>query len=387
MLGAFAFLPACGALLDLPDTKEDDSYGQGDGSSASNDGSPAGDGATSDGTSPLTDANVLPDAPDADGGSPHNLCGDAGKDCFGGECLGGVCQAKPLTTSVNDPRQIVYSGGYAYVISGLQEIDRVDGFGTKTQIAINEPALSAIAVSGSRIYFSSMASGGTNTDGEVSSCPTTGCDGTRKNYVAASKHKINGVASDGTNVYYGVDDNTGGATGGGIYTCPIGTTPCTATTPTLSKLNTLNLQLSGALLYFLAGASTEGPFNCTAADCVSSSGADNFSLVDFAVNNADIVFATQSTISFEPLVGGSVLALAGSQQTNVAVGADDTYAYWLDAKSAPNGVLNRCTIADQCLAGALPMKDGLNGPSDLVVTADSIWFTTVGDHTVWRIAK
>ena len=385
-LAALALLPACGALLDLPDPNVDPNYGQN-----TDDSGLLVDGAYADGFVPPSDGSVT-DKDGSTGGDGSttldaaSACGTH-PSCFGGTCMGGVCAPVAVATT-NNPSVIAADDTYVYVISGTQLIERIDpNNGAASTLAPSESELADLKVIGNRIYFSNTGFGNPN-KGTVTSCPTAGCGTVRIDYVAGSSVPLFGVTADTTNVYF-----TNGSGSGGVYRCPLGTANCSpAAVDTATSANAYALLLSGGTLFWDDNSGqANGIFQSAAPSGTKFSGGDATGVVDIAVNSAAVFLTTGSTIDKRVLAGNAKSQIVSGRINDVAIAVDENYVYWLEATNTRTaGMLERCPLAFDCTVATdkiETMAHSLDGPADLVVTNDSVYFTTADDGTIWRVAK
>jgi hypothetical protein len=375
-------LPACGAILDFPNTQEDDNYPSGDGS---NDGQTLGDGELPSDARPPGDGSVLPDAAIPDSG-PQTFC-DGGKACFGGACSStGACEPYPLTTaSALGATYLAYDSGYVYFTSGTDKIYRVDANqNLSAPLVSGEENLSALVIANGLLFFANAGDGASMLTGKISSCPLDGCATGRVDYLTGSKHIVQSLAVTTGGIYYADNEATGSGGTGGIHTCTLSAGGCNATSATVSIANANDLQAYGNSFYWLSG--TNGVYLCQQASCTSANGTANVGPVDFAVGSGGIYPIYTSGLYHETTTGSSAVQWISSlPKTDVAVVTDDTDIYWLDIQSTQGDVV-KCSIATDCPAGTpTTIATSLNEPHHLVLSSDSIYFTT--DDGVFRLAK
>ncbi|MEO8878640.1 MAG: hypothetical protein ABI461_23825, partial [Polyangiaceae bacterium] len=340
---------------------------------------PPGDGSTTGDGSPENDSSVPFDA--------GPLCGT--KHCFGGTCstsgAGGVCQPIAVYTEIGlDPSVIDADDRYVYFASGVNKLVRLDPTnGATLSLATSEPNLSDLTVSGANVYFTNGGISGST----VSSCSINGCagSGNRVDFVVGSNASFFGIAADATNVYFTSDKG-----GGGVQKCTIsGGAPCTPVQIATSANAHSLFELGGTLYWDDDSSSANGVFSCSAASCTKSGGADSTLVTAIAANSVDVFYTTQTTVNKRVISSGVKSQVIINRTNVVAVAADEKFVYWVDASSGSSGLVQRCQISNDCTvpANVETMAMGLNHPADLVVTADSVYFTDTDNGKVWRVAK
>jgi hypothetical protein len=379
-------LTACGAILDLPDPTVNADFNSSDGSSGTNDGQttlPDGslvDGALEDGFVPPTDsgtdAKVSPD--DA------ALCG--GKDCFGGPCnTGNVCGAIAIAT-VTDPKYLAYDNDQLFVTSGQTTIYNIDVKNYSSRaITTSESDLVAITARAGFVYFASSDLSETTGSEHLSRCAEADCS-SRINYTTSTNRPIGGIAVDAMNVYYSQSETT--AKNGGIFKCGVNVASgCTNLDPVAYPGA---LHLDGTNLYWVSGMPTNAGFSSsTTAGSSLITGNGNSSITDFTTFEGNIYFTTSETVhkAAEPGSAADEFPLITTGFANIAIATDGTSVYWIDNTSGATAILYTCEISS-CAVGT-PLVTGLKDPvtGGLLVTDDSIYYTTQGDGNVWRLAK
>jgi hypothetical protein len=383
VFGTLTLLPACGAILDLPDPQIRDNLGNTDGSVLS-DGAPLGDSAFTDGTAPPNDSGNNGDSPI----SPDDAAKCGGKDCFGGPCnTGNVCGAA-LVLSAMDPKYLAIDNNQLFVTSSTNKIIGVDvtDYSKVTTVTAGESDLVALEAGGGYVYFaSSDMSEGANTE-HLSRCAETGCiPATRVDYVTPQKnHQVGGIAFDNSNFYYSQDETT--ANNGGTFSCPI------AGGSTCALLGSINepgeLRVDSSNLYWFEGPSFTGISNRALSTSATTTG-QNIDITDFVLSGSKIYFSTQDKINVVDKPGAAIdnAPIYSSGANIIAIATDGTTVYWIDDTSGTTGTLLSC-LAASCTTPT-PLVPGLQDPTTggLLVTSDSIYYTTQTDGNVWRLAR
>lgn len=384
----FAMLPACGAILDLPDTKEDDNFGKvdsgyyADGAKIPDDGSSGGDGTTGGDGSSAGDGSVT------DGGGGDGsvvLCG--GKDCHGGECIANVCQPATLTSTIVDPQKLAADGHYVFVINGVDKIERVDiDNGTTTNMVSGESTISGIFATGGYVYFTRT---GSSTNSSVSRCSASGCSTERIDYLSGSARAPVGIAATASAVIWSYDDATGG-----IVHCD-NTVPGCSTSTTATTKNVPLIRLEGNGLYWTGGTNASFPggvYECSDFNASCGAGAhalaSTSTVVTFAVDSTNVYYLESSSI-FVQAIGSDVTpaqaALTGSNP--LAVGVDATDIYYLMKNDGTSGAIERCAITGNCPASS-QIGQTIPDARDMIVYGDSLYYASSGtDHKVYRLTK
>jgi len=375
-------MPACGAILDLPDPTIDNGSGSGDGSTTGDsqvlaDGRVIGDSAVPNDGGSKKDGQVSPDDAAA--------CG--GKDCFGGPCnTGNVCGPVAIVTDEMDPKYLAYDNRTLFVTSSeatIFSID-VDDYSNRTTLTSLETNLVALTAGGGYVYFASsdMAEGaGTE---HLSRCSEAACSSTRTDYATPSTNRpVGGIAFDSTRFYYSQNEST--ANSGGIFSCPVaGGSTCALIN---AVANPGELHVDTGKLYWFAGPSTTGLSSCTTTGGTVTAG-NNLNVTDFMILGGEIYFSSSMKIHAvaEPGSAFDNFPLFSSSSNVIAIASDGTSVYWIDDTSGTTGTLYTCSVA-ACVPA--PLVSGLSDPTTggLLVTDDSIYYTTQIDSKVWRLAK
>lgn len=384
----FATLPACGAILDLPDTKEDDSYGKSDsgyyadGAKIPDDGSTGGDGTTG------SDGSSGDDGSASDGGGSDGsviLCG--GKDCHGGECIGDVCQPATLTSTIVDPQKLAADGHYVFVINGVDKIERVDiDNGTTMNMVSGESTISGIFATGGYVYFTRT---GSSTNSSVSRCDAAGCSVSRIDYLSGSARAPAGIAATATSVIWSYDDSTGG-----IVHCANTSGSCSAST-TASTKNVPLIGLEGNGVYWIGGTNASFPggvYECSDFNTNCGAGshalASTSTVVTFTVDASNVYYLESSSIFIQQIGSDATPAQAALSGSNpLAVGVDATSIYYLMKNDGTSGAIEKCSIAGGCPASSA-IGQTIPDARDMLVYGDSLFYASSGtDHKIYRLTK
>jgi hypothetical protein len=307
-----------------------------------------------------------PILPDFDGSGPTSPGNGGGE---GGE--GGVGAEGGTVAAAANPMGIFVSNGFVYYTNfasggadGRVSVVATSG-GTPTDLATAQVGPSAIAVSGSTVYFTLDPTSGT---GGLSSVPTTGGSVTS---IQSGVTGAAGVAVDATNVYW-TNENSGAF----VYFVPlVGGTPKQvldfggALTPTGLVIATTDVYVptDGAQAAVLAGT-TSGSTNLTPLDTQSS-----ITYADVAVS-ATTVYATVDDVAPNgavvafPRAGGPGKTLVGNLNHPQRLALDGTNLYFTDPDGGNVWVID----LTQTTPAAATVATGLTSPLPIAV-ADALY--------------
>jgi hypothetical protein len=378
-------MPACGAILDLPEPMIGDPNGSADGSTGTNDGQilvdgELPDGALPDGFVPPTDGSADGPNPGIDGGP---LC--AGKSCFGGNCVNDKCEPVAFAT-MTSPGFIDYdsTNDTLYVTSASESIYGIDQNGAvaTTPIITGEPGLSALKVLDPNIYFANTASG----HELVSRCPTAGCSSSapRTDYASGS-YAIGGIALNSTTLFYGDGRNSGA--GGGVYACSVAGDSCSRK---LMLSEVTNVTADDNYVSWTTGINNNGIYSALLSSFSAQGTGVYTSVTDFKIQSGQLYFSTDQTITkeAEPAIN-DVNPIKSSLHMVEFIAVDGTEIYWIDElTTTPTWGLYHCTIATcEATAEEITTPVALGDPGGMVMGKDSLFYTTTSSNTVWRLAK
>jgi hypothetical protein len=390
VFGALAFLPACGAILDFPDTREDNNYPSDDGA-ITNDGQIPGDGELADGA-------PIDGSTSSDGGSgpETSIPIDAGPPCGGSFCYGGKCtdnHCEPVSfekDTITDPRLIAVDAitKKLYVASGTNSIYEIaaDGTVNTTPLVSSESYLSALKADNGIVYFANSA-GGTNA--RVSSCTASSCTATRHDFLTpTSGILVGGMIVDASKIYW-----TENASSGGLWACTLPSGTCTReiNTPYVGAIfeNTVGTTTS---LFWADGITPNGIYSCTTAGFTRTPPANFINgVVDITHSGSSAYAVTSSALSSvaDPVSSSPVAPITSGMGNIAGVVSDANNLYWMDATGGA-GTLYTCSLPScgttvRAIIGGLP--DVLAQPGGMAVSADSVYFTEQMDDEVWRVGK
>ena len=350
-----ALLPACGAILDLPDPTVDAGFGANGDSGYYPDGGPIGDG--------------------AQGGDGSQRDGSSGGDGSSGVDSGIGCGAeKCLVGKVSNPGVLANDGTYIYAINGADEIVRFNPLvdTTAQSIATSAATLQQLFVSGSRFFFTGQGGAA----GVVASCPVTGCSTMEMDY-ATGNHPFFGVVADGTNVYYGIE-STGSDKG--FYSCSIASGACGSSAFLgFSAPRHMRIDATAGRLFW-DGNGDLGVYECNLSSCTAADNTGQF-LVDIAVNATD-TYWTDSTSIHHHARGSSSgdITIANGSLMNVAIAVDSDAVYWLDKGDGTNGIVRKCPLGVDCTNASNPpvqLANGIGDAQDLTVMGSYVFASSV----------
>ena len=232
-------------------------------------GAPVDAGDASRGTSPegsVCRANFGDCNHRADDGCETNLlghpdnCGRCGRDCLGGECHDGVCDAIQLSA---DPAQALAIAGdriYWTTGDGVRSSSR-DG-GNLSTLARPEVGVGSLAIAGNDIYWTDLGNAyfpqSFASPGLVRVLPLVNLDGgaPRTLYTGVVQQPlfelIGPLTTDATNVYFEADDRSG--SGSAFYKMPLGGGPAKRVFPDAGYLLKTAVQSLRAAKGYLSGA-------------------------------------------------------------------------------------------------------------------------------------
>jgi hypothetical protein len=332
------------------------------------------------------DTNPPPDSPTCGGGmvlcggkcvdetgDGHN-CGACGHDCLGGLCVASECKPS-IYASSTDAWDIVVVNGTLYWVDLTSTVWTCGASATTctpATLAGGQAQPTRITYDGSSCLFWTNEAGGTN--GSIgshqlgaTSCPTVSGLGGPQGIAADANYIFWSDGAKNTVTRYA---RSGGATATTAVTMPGG------------------VALVGATVYWQDDSmsrvmsSPEGNWTPAVAASAQSTpwafgydGAGNLYWVDYA--NPGAIWKTNGTTPTE---------IMGNQAMPIRVAADATTIYWANwGTNGSDGAVVSCDAAacttTKTLASTLSQVDSL------AMDSKAIYYGTVGDHRLWRLAR
>jgi hypothetical protein len=374
--------------LDLPETKEDDSYGQGDGSSTLNDGQVLVDGELPDGA--LGDGSIPKDGGKTDGATDVDagpLCGGT-THCYGGACPAGTCEPIAITSSIANPRAIAFDGAdEIFVVSASDHIFSVDLEGNVSPpLATTEPNLiSSIVATASNVYFASSGDGSTAGSEKVSRCASTSCAGANRTELLTSKFAIGNLAIDNANLYV---SQSGSGVNGAIFSCALPSTSCVSLVTAAAPFPELVAASTGKV-FWTQGPSISGFTSCTATSCSAGATGTNDGVVSFTADDpTDLYYGTSGGINGAAKTGGASTNFFSDMHSVTSIAVKGNALYWIDVNGT-TGTIYTCDTAS-CTSHSTVVSNLVDpAPNALIVTSNSLFYSTQGsagaNNAVWRL--
>jgi len=302
-------------------------------------------------------------------------CGACGHDCLGGQCVGSECQPY-LYASTTDAWDIVVVNGTLYWVDLTSTVWTCSASGsscTPTTLVGGQNAPTRITYDGSSCLFWTNNGGGTN--GSIgshqlgsTSCPTVSSLGAPQ-----------GIAADANYIFWS-DEGTNTVT---RYKRSGATT---ATTPVTQPAG---VALVGATVYWqddsMGRVESSPEANWVPGNVATGQstpwafgydGAVNLYWVDYV--SAGSIWQTNGTISNQ---------VKGNQPMPIRVAADATTIYWANwGTNGSDGSLVSCD-APACATTPKTLAGTLSQVESLAMDSKALYFGTVGDHRLWRLAR
>lgn len=355
-LALLAALPACTALLGLPDPIVDPGF---------EGGSPQDSGSGVDGAAP--DTGPLPDGAVPDTGSDGGMVVDAGDS--------GCSKCTDTIATITNPLYIDTDGTTVWVTGGATTIHAIT-VNTKADQTIlsGQFNLHELRHANGYLYFTNFDINGSNNS--ASRCKT---DGTGKlNYFMGSTQDTFGIATDGTaNVWTTWNEANGGVQKSAIASA--------GSAPYASAPLAANIIYDTSKLYWVTGS---GITICTVgvSSCSGTSSANINGVVDLAVGGGFLWYTDGLNLWRANLNGSSPMQFAQGQSGAAAVRADTQYVYWINQPLMGTGTLQRCPIAGPCNSPESLLVN-LQGGFGLALSLDSAYVSERLGNKVWRVFK
>jgi hypothetical protein len=303
----------------------------------------------------------------------HN-CGACGHDCLGGQCVASEC--KPyIYASSTDAWDIVVVNGTLYWVDLTSTVWTCSASATSctpTTLAGSQNQPTRITYDGSSCLFWTNEAGGHN--GSIgshqlgaTSCPTVSSLGAPQGIAADANYIFWSDTATNTVTRY---KRSGGATATTPVTMPAGVGLVGATVywqdDSMSRvMGSPEGNWTPALV--ASGQSTPWAFGYD--------GAVNLYWVDYA--NPGAIWQTNGTTTAE---------IMSSQAMPIRVAADATTIYWANwGTNGSDGSVVSCDAAacvtTKTLGGTLSQVESL------AMDSKAIYYGTVGDHRLWRLAR
>jgi hypothetical protein len=300
--------------------------------------------------------------------SDAHHCGSCFRDCLGGGCSAGACQAVALYSGSSAPVGVAVDATNAYFTnSNAPEVDRVAlAGGTATKLATTVATMfPGIAATSHAVYWTSSAG---NT---VQGAPD---DGGAPWTIASSQNVPAGLAVDGASVYWA--SNADGA----IRKAPL-QGGSVVTTLAMGQAGPVSVAVDATNVYWTNDDGTVRSVGIGGGTPVTLASGQSHPQ-GIAVDSANVYWANAT--------GGAVMrvAIGGGPPTTVAsiatptgVAVDSVNVYFT-AGSHTDGALWKAPIA-----GGAPVSiaTGQNTPGSIAIDSVSIVWTTAGG--IMRIAK
>lgn len=353
----------CNALLGIEGAE---TVGLADDASAV-DGSGSADGAT-----PMRDGAPGPDVdpgPCVEVATNPRHCGACGRDCLGGACVGGQCQAVLVSSEEGRPTAVAADGEHVYWTNpALGDVRRAKVAGGPIEIVFDGPPGTRfgerLVRHGEDVYFSVQDM----TDGGVFRCPRGGCGPSPVSVVDGLVEPtyfdvVGGDLVVGENVF-----------SGRVVRC---TLPCpggVADVSTDERFPTYVTASNDAVLWDTL-IPVQGNLR-VARDGTVQSIVTNSPVRELRVEGENVFYALRGS-------GVFVATLDGGSRRRVTSGATQTDDFALDstdiyyADTLESGRVFRCPRAGCGDAGVLLARDQAF-PHDLAAAGDQVFWTNLG---------
>ncbi len=394
-VAAACTIMACGAVLGLPDAKEDPTLNEG-GVASSSSGGAAFDAASSGGG---------PDGGSCTDASPTNprACGRCGHDCDKGTCENGVCQAFAIATAQSAPSDTaVNSKGVYWTARFTGEVFHI-AHGTEANVLIasglERPG--ELAVDDDQVFIASEGPFDVETmSGGVFTCPALGCTpASNVTRLAEGAYTLGLTLSDDTVFFVGelpFKASSVAKAGGAVLPISDAYSPFD------------NVAVAGNALFASNGY---GVFHFS----IDAGSADANALEDrfgegqftggvFALNGR--LYWTQvggdggtSKVSVRDVSGPTNVVdyATGNLPLPFEVISDDKYVYWTnfgsinDFSESRDGAIFACPVAG-CVEPPLLLAHDLKSPLGLSVDDNYLYFASRGtgtdrDGSVMKVVK
>ncbi len=379
------------------DAPEDTSHpvdsSTGQDSSTSPDSSMGVDSSSGMDSSTVEDSSTAPDSSCTTGSQTdsHN-CGSCGHDCLGGGCSGGLCEPFQLATGVTSWDMVVSNGQLFWVDQASPGHVWTCTVSTATQTcpvsSFSPPQVSPerITLGGpgnATLYWSDYGTGSTN-NGSIMSLPLTG--GTPST-VASNLWTPQGVAADATYVFW--------------VQSYAPTTP-DLTRLTLSNSSTTSLPtgsgsaptavgVGAGAVYWTDALTSGGSFNRSSENPLSLGTVTGSQAFPWAVSVDGtyvywVDYSGTGSVWQYTIIGGSIQTIAPSENNPIRIVSDDAHAFWIDEGNAGsfNGKLVEWNAST---ASRVDRKTALNQPTSLAMDGNAVYFTTLGDNTLYMMVR
>jgi hypothetical protein len=335
-------------------------------------------------------------------------CGRCGHNCLGGTCNAGRCTALQIATVGNAPLDeiaitpaAVFVGARTRLTTETGGIWRVPQAGGPAESYVTFHDVEAMAILADKLYFvvQDAPANGTSTFGGLWSCPLVGAAPCSPTLIAAADGSA-AVVVDSDRVYY-ADDRSG--MGLMVYAPPAA--------PTIHRADfgfSINYFVDGPLTFYTAVFSSGGsPQQARAYKIYPDAAVDQITFYENPNASAGRLRGTPDSIFFTaydqskttggvarrlPRNGGTGCDFGGADNKRPnGIAVDDTRVYWANqgigaAEPFTGGSLATCTLTGCCTVPDV-MWSGDGQPSAVNADARAVYFTTVANGGLWRIAK
>jgi hypothetical protein len=333
------------------------------------------------------DTNPPPDSPTCTGGmvlcggtcvnetnDGHN-CAACGHDCLGGQCVGSEC--KPyLYASTTDAYDIVVVNGTLYWVDLTSTVWTCSASATSctpTTLAGSQNQPTRITYDGSSCLFWTNEGGGTN--GSIgshqlgsTSCPTVSMLGAPQGVAADANYIFWSDTATNTVTRY---KRSGAATATTAVTMPGG------------------VALVGATVYWqddsMGRVMSSPEANWVPANVATAQTTPWAFGYDGAVNLYWVDYTSAGAIWQTSATGPN--QVIGNQAMPIRVAADATTIYWANwGTNGSDGAVVSCD-APACTTTPKTLASTLSQVESLAMDSKAVYYGTVGDHRLWRLAR